>query len=55
MFWTDFKPKKRVNYGVFDGENVKTLQKTMFLNDFLYIYVWVGQRHWHMEKLKKTV
>ena len=41
------------------GNIGKTLSKTMFWKDFLYIYmleiVGVGYRHWHMEKLKKTL
>ena len=32
--------KKRVNYGVFDGKHCNNMEKkTMFLKDFLYIYL----------------
>ena len=37
------------------GNIGKTLSKTMFWKDFLYIYVGVGYRHWNMEKLKQTL
>ena len=43
-FWTDFKSKKRVNYGVFDWKHCKnTGKKNNVFEGFSYIYVWVGQ------------
>ena len=39
MFWKDLLPlwQKRVNYRLFDWKHWKTLSKTMFWKDFLYI------------------